>query len=82
MACKGSCKDWKLHRTLDGRRTENAVIYEVGYKWCRSCRMFIPPEQHTSNRCNCCNNLLRSKSRNLRMKDIIDRKAAYQLEQK
>ena len=70
LACRQQCKEWKLQRTIDGRRTENAVIYEAGYRWCRCCRLFIPPGNQNRNRCACCNNLLRSKSRNIRMKNL------------
>jgi hypothetical protein len=53
MSCKGTCKG----------ETGNPKVkrYETGQKYCSECKTFLKIEP---NRCPCCNELLRLKSRN------------------
>jgi len=55
MSCKGTCKG------LQGLPNSPKVKrYETGQKYCSECKIFLRIEP---NRCPCCNDLLRLKSR-------------------
>ena len=58
MRCKGICDRFSAKKPYGGFR------FAVGQRLCSVCSIFIDTNSYSLNRCPCCNNKLRSSSRN------------------
>ena len=68
MGCKGVCTRYKTGKTMGGH-------YAQGHKRCQVCEVFLLPEGvNPNNTCKCCGYKVRTKPRNMTVKNSLREK--------